>query len=399
MTNYSKKSSVKAIVAAIVAVFALTLIMPALASAQVPASNESNGDAPASAPASNPSNGDSAAPVAPAPAPASNGSNGDASSGAPASNPSNGTPSSAPASNPSTGEVAAPAANPSNGGSSTGPGIVPASNPSNGSTGPGIVPPAANPSNGGSSTGAGSAPASNPSNGSVTSGSAPAANPSNGSATASTPVTPSNPPVSGGGNGNGSLPLGNGPIVVNAASGVGSVNQNPSQNVVPASCSLIGAQIIIGAANNSTDVANLQKFLNQFEGAKLTVNGAYDASTIEAVKSFQAKYASEILAPWGISTPTGNVFITTRVKIDEISCGKSIGLTADERAIISSFKSQNENGAVIGTPSTGGTPSTTPIVGSENSGQTVAKKSFFQNTASVILAVPKAVGRFFKKLF
>lgn len=70
--------------------------------------------------------------------------------------------------------------------------------------------------------------------------------------------------------------------------------------------------------NNEKDVRALQTFFNQYEGEKLSVNGVYDAETIAAVNRFQRKYASEILAPWGIDYATGNVAIYTRKKIQEI---------------------------------------------------------------------------------
>jgi hypothetical protein len=70
--------------------------------------------------------------------------------------------------------------------------------------------------------------------------------------------------------------------------------------------------------NNEKDVRALQTFLNQYEGEKLSINGSYDAETIAAVNRFQRKYASEILAPWGIDYTTGNVGIYTRKKIHDI---------------------------------------------------------------------------------
>ena len=76
--------------------------------------------------------------------------------------------------------------------------------------------------------------------------------------------------------------------------------------------------------------------LRDFEGAKLTVNGVYDAATLAAVNAFQAKYKSEILTPWGIGEPTGFVYLTTRKKINEMYCRntRQFELTLEERKII-----------------------------------------------------------------
>lgn len=74
------------------------------------------------------------------------------------------------------------------------------------------------------------------------------------------------------------------------------------------------------AINDPEEVKKLQLFLNEFEGEKLNITGIYDRETLEAVKRFQRKYAPEILWPWKITIPTGNVFQTTLKKINEIYC-------------------------------------------------------------------------------
>lgn len=96
------------------------------------------------------------------------------------------------------------------------------------------------------------------------------------------------------------------------------------------------AYIRSGQANDLGQVARLQYFLNEFEGASLTVNGVYDAATLAAVNAFQSKYASEVLTPWGISGPTGYVYFTTRKKINELYCKgtNQFPLTAAQQQII-----------------------------------------------------------------
>ena len=76
-----------------------------------------------------------------------------------------------------------------------------------------------------------------------------------------------------------------------------------------------------GIDNNPNEVRKLQYFLNTYENAGIAVDGTFGSSTEDAVKAFQAKYASDVLAPWGTTTPTGIVYITTARKINEIYCG------------------------------------------------------------------------------
>lgn len=76
--------------------------------------------------------------------------------------------------------------------------------------------------------------------------------------------------------------------------------------------------IHINRHNDSDEVKKLQKFLNKFEGENLTVDGIYKPEDMEAVKRFQIKYADKILAPWGITKPTGYVYKTTVKMINEI---------------------------------------------------------------------------------
>ena len=77
----------------------------------------------------------------------------------------------------------------------------------------------------------------------------------------------------------------------------------------------------MGADNDPNEVRKLQYFLNTYEGAGLTVSGDFDAATESAVKAFQVKYTADVLAPWGVSEPTGIVYITTSEKINRIYCG------------------------------------------------------------------------------
>jgi len=75
--------------------------------------------------------------------------------------------------------------------------------------------------------------------------------------------------------------------------------------------------------NDRREVIKLQAFLKVFEGFKnLKITGVYDRETFEAVKIFQSRYLRDVLTPWGIDYPTGWVYITTRLAINNIYCGR-----------------------------------------------------------------------------
>lgn len=92
--------------------------------------------------------------------------------------------------------------------------------------------------------------------------------------------------------------------------------------IEPAKCAAyITSYITPDGQNDSQQVRRLQFFLRDFEhNASLQTNGNYDVSTIAAVEAFQNKYSSDVLAPWGETTPTGYVYFTTQKKINEEYC-------------------------------------------------------------------------------
>ena len=79
--------------------------------------------------------------------------------------------------------------------------------------------------------------------------------------------------------------------------------------------------IFPGSDNNSQDVVKLQTYLNEVYGENLTIDGIYDADDIEAVKRYQLRYKEQVLFPWGLTTPTANVYQTTATKINLGMCG------------------------------------------------------------------------------
>ncbi len=72
--------------------------------------------------------------------------------------------------------------------------------------------------------------------------------------------------------------------------------------------------------NDSDEVKKLQQFLNEKMQANLPLTGEFGAGTDAAVKQFQLAHAEQILSPWGISEPTGFVYLTTQRWINLMSC-------------------------------------------------------------------------------
>ncbi len=72
--------------------------------------------------------------------------------------------------------------------------------------------------------------------------------------------------------------------------------------------------------NKADDVKTVQNFLNQYMTSGLLVDGIFGLNTEAAVKAFQAKYADDILKPWGINAPTGLFYLSTLTKAKEITC-------------------------------------------------------------------------------
>lgn len=86
------------------------------------------------------------------------------------------------------------------------------------------------------------------------------------------------------------------------------------------SCGMyLNSYMRIGANNNVDDVMKLQAFLNE-QGYPMPVNGVFGATTEAAVKAFQKTHAAEILAPWGITDPTGYVYKMTRYVMNNMVC-------------------------------------------------------------------------------
>lgn len=100
--------------------------------------------------------------------------------------------------------------------------------------------------------------------------------------------------------------------------------------VLGASCSLLLPNYLkMGWLNNVTEVKDLQTFLNADLAMSLPVTGFFGMLTESAVKAFQTKYGTDVLAPWvglpgsdvtSSSDATGFVYKTTQWKINMLHC-------------------------------------------------------------------------------
>lgn len=202
-------------------------------------------------------------------------------------------------------------------------------------------------------------------------------------------------PTSGGGGG------GNGPIV-GSFGGNGVVLGATATNLPVVSCDMfLTAFIKPGAKNDEDQVKRLQKILMSSEGASTTESGIYDDATVAAVHAFQAKYAAEILSPWGLTKSTGFVYLTTRKKINDLYCnasGQTFPLSAAELDIIAGIK-QNPVVEHVTTPAV--ETATTPA---QPAGAEIPAEDESSNAQPTTETKPsggftKALSDFFSRLF
>jgi hypothetical protein len=141
-----------------------------------------------------------------------------------------------------------------------------------------------------------------------------------------------------------------------------------------ASCNYLSSYLKIDGDNDSNEVTKLQAFLKNIENINVDINGKFDDKTFEGVKVFQAKYIEETMAPWGSRTPSGQVFFTTKKKINEVYCKSSFALTAEQLAQINSYKNNLAQGIIGINPATStGTSTINSEIGSiDNSSQVAA---------------------------
>lgn len=104
------------------------------------------------------------------------------------------------------------------------------------------------------------------------------------------------------------------------------------------SCAYITDYMKSGKQNSISEVTKLQTFLKTVEGLNVDINGKYDEKTVNAVKAFQTKYINDTMVPWGVNTPSGEVYFTTKNKINEIYCKTKISLTDSQKSEIAKYK-------------------------------------------------------------
>ena len=105
------------------------------------------------------------------------------------------------------------------------------------------------------------------------------------------------------------------------------------------------AFIKFGANNDRVEVLKLQSFLRTFEGtANVPLSGIYDTATRDAVNAFQEKYRDDVLTPWGLTSHTGYVYITTKRQINTVYCSykKDFALTAVQKTEIAAYRAEIE---------------------------------------------------------
>lgn len=86
---------------------------------------------------------------------------------------------------------------------------------------------------------------------------------------------------------------------------------------------LIVDSLKLGWKNPEEQMKALERFLNVEEGEDLAVDGFFGRSDFAAVERFQVKYASDILAPYGRTAPTGFVHTETKDQINELHCARA----------------------------------------------------------------------------
>ena len=183
----------------------------------------------------------------------------------------------------------------------------------------------------------------------------------------------------------------------------------PSGTVLSASTSTVSSSacgeyltgyIKPGASNDSVQVARLQSFLKSYEGANVAITGTYDAPTIAAAKAFQLKFKDDILTPWGISEPTGYVYLTTRHMVNEVACrfSETFPLSAAQLSIVAASRAQ-EQGIYAGVeyPHNRAAGSTTTSTSDTNMLQPLSSSSAFH--LPIVNTVLDSIGTFFNDLF
>lgn len=166
----------------------------------------------------------------------------------------------------------------------------------------------------------------------------------NASQTGTPPITP--PADNGGGNGSGPVGSTGGGSSSSSGSTVTFVAGTSPTLTSISQCEYIKNYLKLGGNNSTSEVNKLQVFLKNNEKLDVDVTGIFDEKTFKAVEAFQAKYLNETMLPWGVTTPTGQVYFTTKDKINEVYCKTNFTLTAEQIREIEAYRLAFINGTI-----------------------------------------------------
>lgn len=125
----------------------------------------------------------------------------------------------------------------------------------------------------------------------------------------------------GGGSGTGAGTIGGNASFPSGSIGGGTTAAAPGQVLGASTCGVyLKDYLRFGYQNDVEEVKKLQTFLNTYLGTTLTVSGTFDTATEAAVRTFQSKEQIFVLTPWNISATTGIVYLTTKTRINNLSC-------------------------------------------------------------------------------
>lgn len=106
-----------------------------------------------------------------------------------------------------------------------------------------------------------------------------------------------------------------------------------------ASCKLLNIYMSKDATNDKLEVLKLQTFLFIYEGLmNVRATGVYDEATERGVRIFQDRHFPEVLSLWGVDGNTGNVYMTTQKKINEVYCGHEFPLAFSQLKEIAAYR-------------------------------------------------------------
>jgi len=90
-------------------------------------------------------------------------------------------------------------------------------------------------------------------------------------------------------------------------------------------CNTVETYMRRGYKNNIPQVTILQNFLNGYMSSSLAVDGLFGPKTEGVVKAFQVARKENILAPWGLTKPTGIFYKTSLAEAKRLMCPETFG--------------------------------------------------------------------------